>query len=308
LIAAESTLTRRHYRAHADRDEDTGLAYLYAERCRWAQAGTIVSHLAALGLALAVVARPALSWQETDLILLPGQTLDVGHGRDMAVGLSDLKLETDPDGQTRSIRALLLLQVGDSPPITRTVGFNDPATHRGVSFHLQGYGRGARLTTPEGDRHLAFTGSQTHEVALTETGPALRIAHQPDEDALFVEAQAADGTMLGSGLVADGQEIKVQGIPVTFALSHYTLWQVSHDPTFAPALAAAAVLLAGMVFSLWLPYRRLWLRLDGKCAQMVGAGAFDGEFEDMAGEMMAAARSTGGPAGDIPLPEGDADG
>jgi hypothetical protein len=37
--------------------------------------------------------------------------------------------------------------------------------------------------------------------------------------------------------------------------------------------------------SLWAPYRRVWLRVDGVRAQMVGAGDFVGDFELLADAM-----------------------
>lgn len=62
LTAAQEGLARRRYRIHTAQDE--GMAYLYAERGRWGHVGTLVSHAAALLLALAVIARPALGWQQ----------------------------------------------------------------------------------------------------------------------------------------------------------------------------------------------------------------------------------------------------
>jgi hypothetical protein len=75
-------------------------------------------------------------------------------------------------------------------------------------------------------------------------------------------------------LVADGQEIEVRGLPITLSLGPYTTWQVSHDPTFLPAIAAALFLLLGIATSLWVPHKRLWLRISGHSARMVGTGDF----------------------------------
>ena len=44
--------------------------------------------------------------------------------------------------------------------------------------------------------------------------------------------------------MSGGHRIEVNENPVTFALSRYTVWQISHDPTFAPAVAAVALFLA----------------------------------------------------------------
>jgi hypothetical protein len=149
------------------------------------------------------------------------------------------------------------------------------------------------VTAPEGTFSVAFGSNQTQEITLPEAGLVLRTAVQAGQEALFVEALTPDGGVLGSGRVSDGEQLTVQGVPITFALSNYTVWQVSHDPTFGLAVGAAGLLLAGTVISLWVPRRRLWLRIDSRQAQMVGAGALDGAFQTLAGEIAQACRPEG---------------
>jgi cytochrome c biogenesis protein ResB len=269
-------LARRRYRVYAEQSEEA--AHLYAERGRWSHAGTLLSHVAALLLIVAVAARPLLGWQESGVILLPGQVHPVGHGYDFAVQAGDLAVEYHPDGQPRGYRVPLTALAGDAPLQTHTVRANSPFSFRGVAFHLQGYGPAARVETPARTVDLAFAGGQVQEAALPETGLTLRVAYQSAEEGLFVEALDAGGALLGSGVVADGQQIEVAGTPVTLALGHYTVWQVSHDPTFGLAQGAGGLLLLGAVVSLWMPYRRLWLRIDAARVQMVGAGEFGDAF------------------------------
>jgi cytochrome c biogenesis protein len=283
LAAAQDSLTRRRYRIHAE--HKTEVAYLHAERGRWSQAGTLVSHVTAFLLILAVIARPALGWQEAGVILLPGQVRAIGHGRDLAVRAGPLTVERHPGGQPRNYRVPLAVLVDASPAMTRTVRLNHPLTCRGVAFHLQGYGPAAQVTMPEGRFDLAFTGLQAQELALPDAGLRLRVAYQPQGETLFVEALDTAGALLGSGTVADGQQVEVQERPITFVLSQYTVWQISHDPTFGLAVGSAALLLVGMLVSLWVPHRRLWLRLDAQGAQMVGTGDFAGAFDDLADEL-----------------------
>ena len=63
------------------------------------------------------------------------------------------------------------------------------------------------------------------------------------------------------------------------------MWQVVRDPTFAIAVAAAGALLAGILVSLWVPHRRVWLHVTESKTRMVGAGDLAGDFEAMAREM-----------------------
>lgn len=283
LAAAQEVLARRRYRARTERG--AGAVYLYAERGRWSQIGTLVSHATALLLAVVVVARPALGWQETGVMLLPGQVHAIGHGRDFYVRAGPLTVERYPNGQPRDYRVPLAVLAGNSPPMTRTVRINHPLTFQGVAFHLQGYGPAARATTPERTFDLAFAGAQAQEVMLPDSGLTLRVAYQPQGETLFVEAFDSDGALLGSGSVTGGDQIEVRGTPITFVLSRYTVWQVSHDPTFGPAVGAAALLLVAALVSLWVPHWRLWLQLDGQKAHMAGAGDFGDAFDALAGEL-----------------------
>jgi cytochrome c biogenesis protein ResB len=171
------------------------------------------------------------------------------------------------------------------PAITETVGLNHPLTAGGLSFHLQGYGPAARITAPEGTTDLVLSQGQAQVVTLAEAGVTLQVAYEPQAGTLFVEAQAADGQLLGSGSVAHGQEIEVAGVPITFHLTHYSLWQVGRDPTFAVALAGGGLFLVAAVISLWVPHRRLWLRLHDGRAQMVGSGDWGGAFDTLCAEM-----------------------
>jgi cytochrome c biogenesis protein len=286
LAAARQTLQHRRYRTFVELDQAGGRAHVYAERYRWSRTGTLLSHLALLLLLTALLARPALAWQQRGLLLFPGRIQPLYRAPALAVEAGSLAIDRHPNGQPRQYRVPLTILVDGALLTTQTVSLNHPLTVRGIAFHLQSYGPAVRLATPEGSFDLAFTNSQTEEVHLTGAGLTLRVAYQPAGDfpddaapgptddsehgSIFVEAITESGELLGSGVVPAGQEIVVRGMPLTFSLANYTTWQISHDPTFGLAVAAAALLLAGTLISLWLPRRRLWLRLDGQTMRLVG--------------------------------------
>jgi len=302
LIAARSTLARHRYQTYIKRDEAEQCTYLCAERNRFSHAATLISHIAALALIVIVAARPALSWQEQGVILLPGQPQRVGPERRTEVMTGPLSVVTYPDGAVRNYR-IALLQLQDGEPVAaRMVSINRPATLGGLTFHLLGQGPLAELTTPAGTRRLALTWDQPQEVTLPDGGPSLRLTYHSQPEGLLVEVLDPAGGP-GPLLVRDGQEIEIAGQPITVTLERYTVWQVSRDPTFPLVLGAAALLLLGIVISLWLPHLRLWLRLTDRQAEMVGRGGYSGEFEMLVGEM-ARVYHPGPRAG--PRPEGEA--
>lgn len=65
LAATQDTLLRHRYQPHIERDQTTGTTNVYAERGRWSQGSTLVSHLAAVVLVIVVAVRPILGWQES---------------------------------------------------------------------------------------------------------------------------------------------------------------------------------------------------------------------------------------------------
>ena len=178
------------------------------EQGRWVQASTLVSHTAALLLLMAVAARPALGWQESGVILSPGQIYPVGHGRDFAVQAGPLTVDRYPDGQPKAYGVPLTILADAAPIMTRTVRLNHPLAFQGVAFHLQSY------------------------------GPA----------------------------------------------EQTTIWQVSHDPTFGPAIGLAGLVLLGTALSLWLPPWQRWRRGEGQKNEGT-ATAEGGDFDLPAGEI-----------------------
>jgi cytochrome c biogenesis protein len=282
VATAQATLRRHRYRVKVEHDQEVGCATVYAERGRWGQAATAVSHLAALILLLAVGLRPVLSWQEGGVTLLPGQVYQAGHGTGLSVraGRPAPRQEGAP-----GFEVPLAILPASGPAITETVGLNHPLTVGGLSFHLQGYGPAAQISAPEGTTDLVLSGSEAHVVTLSEAGVTLQVAYQPQAGTLFVDALAADGQLLGSGSVDDGQQIEAASVPITFYLTDYSLWQVGRDPTFAVALTGAGLFLVTVLISLWIPHRRLWLRLQDGQAQMVGSGDWGSAFDTLSAEL-----------------------
>jgi cytochrome c biogenesis protein ResB len=286
VSAVRKALERRRY--HVGTEHSDGKAYIYAERGRWARGSTLISHSAALLLILAMAARPALSWQETGVVLLPGQTHPIGHGNDLNVRAGPLIVPRSPGGHPRDVRALLAVVAGGITQATRSVRVNHSFSVRGLAFHLQSYGPAARVQAPEGTRNLAFADDQAQEVVLPSAGLTLRVAYRPQaegtqEAVLSVEALDADGDLLGSGVVPDGEPVEIRGTPIAFQLSSYAVWQISRDPTFVPAVTMGALLLVAAAASLWVPYRRLWLQVDVRRARMVGV--CDVDVKTLAGEL-----------------------
>jgi cytochrome c biogenesis protein len=314
LEAATTALRARGnwYRTVVEHRGDGQYAYLFAERGRWGRLARPLSHSAAILLAFSAAARPVLGWQEPGLVLLPGQPVAIEGRPGYVVEAGELTIERHPDGQPRDYRVPLSVTSRSAVLRSQIVRINHPLMVDGMRFHLQGYAPAARVEAPEGVFHVSLTGGPAQDLILPRAGLTLRLAYQTEGRHLFVEAADTHGTVLGSGLVPDGETLEVEGTPITFFLSRYTTWQISSDPTLPLALACGALYLAAVVVSLWFPHRRLWFRFDGSSVQMVGAeegGTFPC-FDDLAGKIARISQSCTGEAatsGGTP-PEGTGDG
>jgi cytochrome c biogenesis protein ResB len=296
LATAQEVLAHRRFSVTVKHSGPTTCAHLYAERGRWAKIAGPVSHIAALLLLTIILARPLLSWREASVVLLPGQVYGLEHEPELSVRTGEPILVESTDHRSAEHRVPLTILAGNSPARTQTVRMNRPLAFQGTAFHLQGTGPAARLTTPESSLDLAFRDVHVQEVALSEAGATVRVAYQPGGETLFVEALAQDGSLLGSGIVADRQELDIQGTPVTLSLSRYSVWQISRQPTFGPAIGLAGLLLVAITISLWVPHQRIWLRVDQHKAQGAAGSATPGFDALMAQIVHRAPKASGVPA------------
>jgi cytochrome c biogenesis protein ResB len=78
------------------------------------------------------------------------------------------------------------------------------------------------------------------------------------------------------------------------ALAYGPTLPEGRDPAFFIAVSSAVLLLVGSVISLWVPHRRLWLRVDSRGnAQLAGAGDWGRAFDAIAIEMSSGCRAQG---------------
>ena len=223
-------------------------------------ASAVIGHLAAAILLTALVARPALSWHEQDVLLTPGDEHPVGNRHELVIR-TGMPNPVHRDGQLRDCRVPLSVIVDGTPVLTETIGIGHPLSFKGITFHLRSYGPAVQVITPRQKRFLPFIGGQS--VEIKDVDITLRISRRPEEGVFFVEARDAGGRLIGSGDVADGRQILIQGVPVVLHNALYVKLQIAHDPTFGPAIGAAATLVIASAI-VGLSHRRAKTRLEGE--------------------------------------------
>lgn len=171
--ALEGVLCRHRYRVERTQDGDT--IYLFADRFRWAQLGTFVSHLALiLFIAAALVSR--FTGFSTSLLIAEGTSAPVfslSHSNQMQVHALDVVGRFNEEGQPLDYRTEMAIYQGGQEVKHCTTTVNGPCSYDGYRFHQAAYfGFGAEVQV----RDRASGNVVYKEVlALADTMPGPRV-------------------------------------------------------------------------------------------------------------------------------------
>jgi cytochrome c biogenesis protein len=142
---------------------------------------------------------------------------------------------------------------------------------------------------PDAEPQLAFNGIFAPTATVDEEGPR-SLFPAPDVPGLFLAAFTGD-LGLDEGVpqnvysldISDLEQIGLEGLgpgqswtlpdgtTVEFVgVDRYVSLKISHDPGRLWALLAAALVMVGLMLSLFVPRRRIWLRRSGDTARIAG--------------------------------------
>ncbi|HKZ50226.1 MAG TPA: cytochrome c biogenesis protein ResB [Dehalococcoidia bacterium] len=166
--ALEAALRRRWYAV--ERFQEGKATYLFADRFRWAEMGTILTHAAVVLFILAAVVSRASGFARDILIAEGGSApvFDVVAQPDqMQVHLLDAVGSFDARGQPLDYRSQLVITQGGQEVKRCVITVNSPCVYRGYRFHQAAYfGFGAEVQV----RDLA-TGNVIYRETLALANP-----------------------------------------------------------------------------------------------------------------------------------------
>ncbi|MEP7040146.1 MAG: cytochrome c biogenesis protein ResB [Chloroflexota bacterium] len=283
---------------------------------RWALAGTRrgwsrlvgqFSHLALVLMLLGAAGGRAFS-SETTFSLLPGgqALLDTPRsGFTDAVRLDHFDASFGVDGRPLKLDATVTFLRGGEPVGTQLVQVNRPGDFGGYLVHGWTYGPAVRLRVETlGGQALLdaplpldamINGRPSAFAELPTAGLTLGLTLL-NADANQLAVTASDGTgVVDSIRLQPGDERRIG--PVTVRLSGfdaYVTFLSRRDPGMGILFGGAALLVACLAVSLWLPRRRMTLRIaDGGIRLLVRGERFDNpeaELSRLGGKLAAAAR------------------
>jgi hypothetical protein len=132
---ARQAMVQHDYRVRGENMPD--FAWLQGDRNRLSALGTLVDHLAVLLILAGVCFSTIFGWRET-LTVQPGETVQVGHGRAVALRNEGFEIERYRDGSPAAYTAQVTIATREAAE-RRAIGVNRPASESGIRFYLQGY-------------------------------------------------------------------------------------------------------------------------------------------------------------------------
>jgi cytochrome c biogenesis protein len=139
-------LEQRGFRVRVAEAGTTNQVYLRGDRNHLTPLATLATHLAVLLLALGALLSCRLSWRET-LTLVPGATVEIGHGSGLVLRNDGFTVERYPDGSAAGYEAAVAVLAGGQETAHGTMWVNAPLAYQGVRLYLQAYEESAEGTS-----------------------------------------------------------------------------------------------------------------------------------------------------------------
>lgn len=314
--AARAVLTARRLRVVVDAREDA--TTVYADRHRWAVAGSIALHLSLVVILLGAVLGATAGFRNARFTVPVGSRVDVGDG----TGLSVLALRFSDtyylDGRPSDYASDLVIFHDGAPVAEQTVRVNQPLRYDGVSFYQDTFGAAAAMSIVDPSGTVLFDGSvplaatsrdgrlSIGSLVLPGTGLTIHVtgaasgAVEPLVKAGQLRVEVIDdesAAPIAGAVLAQGVETSLAGLTITFLREgRFTGLIVARDPG-APLVGLGAGLLAiGVWVVVLLPNRRFWIVIQpsgsGSSVRVAGGSGRHAspaaEFETLVNDVAAA--------------------
>lgn len=303
MSTVAARLARLGYRV-APAASGTGWA-VHGVRRGWSRLAGLASHVALVLMVIGVAIGGAFA-SETVFSLLPGEQalLDAPRaGFTDAMRYDALDAAFDPDGRPRRLDTSVTF-LRDGRPVTSAVlQVNAPGSFGGYLVHGWTYGPAARLrVTTLGDRVLhdgavALDGVRDGRPAtlleLPSVGGSLAVVLADGLANTVAVSVAGSGAPADATLLRPGETARVGGLRVRLdGFASWVTFASRRDPGMGLLFAGAALLSLCLAVVLWLPRRRISVRVAGDGLRVVLRGE---RFDMPAGELERVRRALAAP-------------
>ncbi len=316
------SLRRSGYRVLLQKQ--AGQAHVFADRNRFAPAGTLVHHLSLVALLLGFVIGGRWGVVDPAFVVSEGATRAIGT-TGLAVQLDTFVDEYFPEGPPKDYRSHVRLFDQGRQVREADVRVNSPLLYKGTRLHQSFFGPAAVVEVHEQTGTTLFSEAvplawQSQErpvgsfsipgsgLEVYVVGPASAFIDPviPPGQVRFEVYRVGSGTPFVMGNAVQGQSVALGNLTYSFVRERqFSGFAVVQDPSRPLLWAAAIGIVVGLMWTFYFPHRQLWAmceRLaDGTCVVRLGAaqgkwGEFVGEFKSIARRIEKTAVRAGGEA------------
>lgn len=282
ITGAAQTVLRKH--GFRTRVEDDGAVHIYGDKWWISQWAGLVGHLALVVIFAGVLVGSTWGFRDSNFTIAEGSTATVPTADGLSVKLVSFEDAWYSDTGAPSDYASDLILYRNGAQIARqTIRVNDPLRYGSLSFYQSFYGPAIAMTvtdksgkaiyqdgvplaweTQDGTRRIGSLSVPGSDVTVWIVGTAGL------NDSLIRPGQvrlelynATTGNALDQRTIDQGKPTTIGDLTFTFGREiQYTGLSVASDPGAPLVWLGSFLLIAGFTIRLFLPFRRVWGRLE----------------------------------------------
>jgi cytochrome c biogenesis protein len=311
LATAQAVLKRKGYRSVTT---DDGVVHLYADKNRWAPWAGLVAHASIVVILAGAIVGNAFGFRDSQFMLAEGASSAVPGVPGALITLNSFKdtYSTTTGAPLDYVSDVTVTRDGETVVANHQLRVNDPLRYEGVSFYQAFFGPAAVMTVKDAEGNVLHEGGVPLAWTLNEGGNKVGSFNLPVErdltawvvgptgpaDAAIKPGQVAvelyrssTGDAVTQQTIDQGAATEIEGLTFVFEReAKFTGLSVANDPGTPLVWLGCFLLIAGFVIRLYVPFRRLWGRLearpDGGTALAIAAvgrrdTALENEFTDL---------------------------
>ncbi len=285
LETLQSLLAASRFRVLERQEGNT--VYLYADRNRWLQLSTLVTHTGVLILLVGVILG-AYGFNDSNVAIMEGANWAVGHGTGLELRNERFVVEYYENGLPKDMYSEVVLLRGGVEAARQAVRVNTPLAYEGINFHLLffGYGSLPDLEVRDAGGTVLHSGLVPLEpagehggeigwVSLPGRNESIALTLVPSAQSVSLRQlafQVLEGSALGpSGVLEPGQQAPAGDIQILYRGERgFAQFRIVKDPGWPLVLAASILIVAGACATFYFPRRRLWCKVTPESVTVVG--------------------------------------
>ncbi len=308
VLATTQQVLRRH--GYRSLTMDDGVVHLYADRNRWAPWSGLVAHISIVVILAGAMIGSMWGFRDSQFMVAEGSTSAIPTVAGATITVNSFKdtYNTTTGAPLDYVSDVTVTQDGEVVVANHQLRVNDPLRYRGVSFYQAFFGPAAVLTVTDAEGEVAFGEGVPLAWTLDEGGNKVGSLTLPDQDlTVWVVATSgpndpeiqpgqvavelyrfSTGEAVTQQVLDQGAPTEIEGLTFTFEReAKFTGLSVANDPGTPIVWLGCFLLIAGFAVRLYVPFRRLWGRLetrpDGGASLAIAAvgrrdTGFDNEF------------------------------